>query len=70
MNVTILHGYSAANSGDCLPVDGAVDTVLRNFGINALTKLVASDCRPSKCVESAFEHFFLLHENIIKGVLR
>ncbi|MGY2184980.1 hypothetical protein D3C87_987050 [compost metagenome] len=32
MNVTILHGYSAADSGDGLLVDLAIDTVLRNFG--------------------------------------
>jgi hypothetical protein len=32
MNVTILHGYSAADSGDGLLMGMAIDTVLGNFG--------------------------------------
>jgi polysaccharide pyruvyl transferase WcaK-like protein len=43
MNVTILHGYSASNSGDGLLVDLAIATVLRNFGAGTLINVVASD---------------------------
>ncbi len=43
MNVTILHGYSASNSGDGLLVDLAIDLVLRNFGADTLINVVASD---------------------------
>jgi len=58
MNVAILHGDSAANSGNGLLVDLAIDTVLRNFGVDTLVN------------RSAFEHIFLSNENIIKGVVR
>lgn len=43
MNVTILHGYSASNSGDGLLVDLAIALVLRNFGPDTLINVVASD---------------------------
>jgi polysaccharide pyruvyl transferase WcaK-like protein len=43
MNVTILHGYSASNSGDGLLVDLAIALVLRNFGANTTINVVASD---------------------------
>ncbi|MHC8285298.1 polysaccharide pyruvyl transferase family protein [Pseudomonas sp. XS1P51] len=43
MNVTILHGYSASNSGDGLLVDLAIALVQRNFGADTLINVVASD---------------------------
>ncbi|SDU87625.1 polysaccharide pyruvyl transferase family protein [Pseudomonas mucidolens] len=43
MNVTILHGYSASNSGDGLLVDLAIALVLRNFGADTSINVVASD---------------------------
>ncbi|WP_339530452.1 polysaccharide pyruvyl transferase family protein [Pseudomonas mucidolens] len=43
MNVTILHGYSASNSGDGLLVDLAIALVLRNFGAHTSINVVASD---------------------------
>lgn len=47
MNVTILHGYSASNSGDGLLVDLAIALVLRNFGADTSISVVASDPNPS-----------------------
>lgn len=54
MNVTILHSYSASNSGDGLLVDLALELVLRNFGANTSINIVASDPQsfsylPYKC---------------------
>jgi polysaccharide pyruvyl transferase WcaK-like protein len=43
MNVTILHGYSASNSGDGLLVDLAIALVQRNFGEDTSINVVASD---------------------------
>lgn len=43
MNVTILHGYSASNSGDGLLVDLAIALVQRNFGEDTAISVVASD---------------------------
>ena len=43
MNVTILHGYSASNSGDGLLVDLAIALVQRNFGEDTAINVVASD---------------------------
>ncbi|MBV7478334.1 polysaccharide pyruvyl transferase family protein [Pseudomonas sp. PDM31] len=43
MNVTILHGYSASNSGDGLLVDLAIALVHRNFGPETTINVVASD---------------------------
>lgn len=43
MNVTILHGYSASNSGDGLLVDLAIALVQRNFGDDTAISVVASD---------------------------
>ncbi|WP_137807637.1 polysaccharide pyruvyl transferase family protein [Pseudomonas sp. G(2018)] len=43
MNVTILHGYSASNSGDGLLVDLSIALVLRNFGADTTINVVASD---------------------------
>ncbi|AWY43710.1 polysaccharide pyruvyl transferase family protein [Pseudomonas putida] len=43
MNVTILHGYSASNSGDGLLVDLAIALVQRNFGEDTTINVVASD---------------------------
>ncbi len=40
MNVTILHGYSASNSGDGLLVDLAIALVQRNFGDDTAISVV------------------------------
>ena len=70
MNVAILHGDSAPLPGDGLLVDLAIDTVLRNLGVDTLVTLVASDSRTFGFRKSAFEHIYLTKENIIKGVVR